>query len=204
MRSNILTPHPQYCTTFSKCVRRGSDLQLSGAEAYNGLILPLIKAQQHFAYSEQPVETAVYFDLHLTVALSVIDAPMVSADFSGGKSDLKLLPWVRVVRHEYLSDQERWDRSKLWVVDVVHKDYLSRYVDDHLVPFAKRYATLALKHQEELATGKAFALGMGKNGWKNIEERLSPTRSAPFLSRPKAAGKAIMQQIVKGEDENEM
>ena len=35
------------CHTLSKCVRKGSDVELSGSDAYNGLILPLVKALQH-------------------------------------------------------------------------------------------------------------------------------------------------------------
>ena len=40
--------YPEYCTTFSKCVRRGSDIELSGSESFHGLVLPILKSAHHF------------------------------------------------------------------------------------------------------------------------------------------------------------
>jgi hypothetical protein len=165
---------PSFCHIFSKCVRKGSELELSGSEAYNGVVLPLIKALQHFAIAEKPVQTALYFDAHLTVAVGVLDAPMVGVKMAGGVTELVLLPWVRILRHEYLSDADHWHRSKLWVVDVVHKEYFSEYIEKHLVPFVQRFAQLAIKHQHVIATGKGFASGMGRESWSNIEGRIQP------------------------------
>jgi hypothetical protein len=83
---------PVFSVTFSKCVRKGSDLDLSGADAYNGVVLPLIKAMEHFGKAEAPPMTAWYFDAHLTIALGVLDAPMVLTSVSGGQTTTMLTP----------------------------------------------------------------------------------------------------------------
>lgn len=193
---------PKFCTTFSKCVRKGRDIKLSGVDAYNGLILPLITAQQHFVNSEKPISTAAYFDFHLTVAIGIVDAPLVAADCSSDRPGLKLIPWVRAFRHEYSAKEERWDRSKLWAVDIVHKDFLSTYIDKHLIPFALRCAALALKHQKELASGRGFVSKMGRDSWDGIEKRLRPRDSAPRLSRTRALARNIIRLI--GKDRNQV
>jgi hypothetical protein len=46
---------PPFCHTFSKCVRKGKDLELSGSDAYNGLVLPLTKAVQTISLQNGPV-----------------------------------------------------------------------------------------------------------------------------------------------------
>jgi hypothetical protein len=188
---------PQYCTTFSKCVRKGTDLQLSGTDAYSGLVLPIIKAQQHFVASQKPVETAVYFDMHLSFAIGVVDAPLIAVECVREDPDLKLIPWVRILRHEYISNNEHWDRSKIWAIDVVHKDYFSVYLNDYLLPFADRLAKLALRHQQVLASGRGFVAGMGKNWATKIESRLSPASVSTISARVWAALRAPFQRSQK-------
>jgi hypothetical protein len=176
---------PPYSDSFSKCVRKGAEIELSGTEAYSGLVLPLIKALHHFRIAEQPVETAWYFDAHLTLALGVLDAPMIGVSVENGTTALTLTPWVRVVRHEYLEQAEKWDRDHLWAIDVVHKDFLTTYIHDHALPFAERFSDRALKHITELATRKGFVPGMGRDSWGAIENRLKPRPTTAGLNRTK-------------------
>jgi hypothetical protein len=164
------------CATFSRCVRKGKELELSGTEPYQLITLPLVKAMAHLQVLETPPKTAYYFDLHIGVALAVLDAPMIIVDVSSTGNQLTLAPWARVVRHEYLDGHEWWDRTRWFAIDVVHKDYLPEYVDRHVMPFAKRFAERALRHQDELATGLAFAPDMGKDSWTNLEGRLQPRK----------------------------
>jgi hypothetical protein len=168
--------NPEYCTTFSKCVRKGSEIELSGSESFYGLVLPILKSLYHFQEAETPPDTARYFDAHLAIGVGVVDAPMIGVRASQTSNELSLIPWVRVLRHEYLKDAERWDRSKLFALDMIHEDFLETYIEKHVLPFAERFAELALKHQKILATGKAFAQGMGKDSWKDIESRIKPRR----------------------------
>jgi len=165
---------PMYCYTFSKCVRKGKELELSGSESYNSLVLPIIKALSHFQDAEEPPKTAGCFDAHLVLGIAVVNAPMVGVRVLDKSNELGLLPWVRVVRHEYLEDLERWRRSKRLVVDIVHKDFFQKYIEDHVSPFANDFGALAMKHQKILATGRGFATGMQKDSWRDIEPRLSP------------------------------
>jgi hypothetical protein len=117
---------PTYCYTLSKGVRKGNGLELSGSESYNSLILPLIKALLHFQTAEQPPNTAVYFDAHLALGIGVLNAPMVGVRVLENTTEQIMLPWVRVVRHEYFENLEHWKRSKLFVIDIVHKDFFRR------------------------------------------------------------------------------
>ena len=87
---------PPYSSTFSKCVRKGAEIELSGTEAYTGLVLPLIKALHHFRVAKHPVQTAWYFDAHMVITLAVLDAPMVAVSFENQTTTLTLTPWVRV------------------------------------------------------------------------------------------------------------
>jgi hypothetical protein len=169
---------PPFCTTFSKCVRRSSELELSGAEAYSSLILPLAKAVDHFAQISKPGSgDARYFHAHLVVALAVVDSPMVCV--AGEAADqLSLRPWVRIGRHEY-EEVAEWhhQHDRMLVVDLVHRDFLTTYLRSHLVPFATTFAECVLRHPSELASGEGFVPHMGSDMWSPIESRLRPRGS---------------------------
>jgi len=184
---------PRFCHTLSKCVRKGSEVELSGSEAYNGLVLPLVKALEHFVHTQSPVDTALYFDCHLTVGIGVLDAPMIGVTIESTGPALVALPWVRVLRHEYTEEAEHFDREQLRVLDVVHKDYLHNYLDIHLIPFANRFAERVLRHTTELATGLAFVPRMGADGWNPVEHRLQPRSPISRLARTSAIARNILR-----------
>jgi hypothetical protein len=87
---------------------------------------------------------------------------------------LTLLPWVRVVRHEYSERAPLWERNRLWAIDVVHKSFLNQFLTNHLLPFATEFSDRALRHQTELATGEGFIAGMGASSFDGLEGRLRP------------------------------
>jgi hypothetical protein len=187
LRDDIFYTQPPFCHTFSKCVRRGSEIELSGSEAYNGLVLPLVKAVQHFKRSRSPADTAFYFDCGLTLGVGVVEAPMIAGVVENGITQLIAQPWVRVIRHEHHQDAERFERDQYCVVDVVHKDFFATYLTASLLPFAQRFAERVLRHPTELATGEGFVAGMGSNPWSDIESRLTPRSEAqpPEIERPR-------------------
>jgi len=160
------------CMTFSKCVRKGKDIVLSGTDAYQNLIMPLVKSLQHLDNIERPPKTAYYFDGHITVGIGVVDGPMIGIKINGDKHETELLPWVRVSRHESYENEDWTKRQKIFSIDIVHKDFFETYLNDNLLPFAKSLSEKMLKHHQVLAEGKGFAKGMGKQGWGKIEERL--------------------------------
>jgi hypothetical protein len=189
---------PVYSNTFSKCVRKGPELELSGTEAYNGLVLPLIKALDHLSESEAPPTTAWYFDAHLSVGVGVLDSTMVVAHPTDGGTKLELVPWVRVLRHEYdVAQAQRFERDRLWALDIVHRDYLNVYLSDHLVPFAQAFAKRVLAHPTEIATGQAFAAGMGADSWQRLEPRIKPRQLDAAVKRSRAIGRNFFE-LVRG------
>lgn len=168
-------------------------MELSGSESYNTLVLPIIKALLHFQIAEEPPKTAVYFDAHLALGIGVLNAPMVGVRVLDKSNELILVPWVRVVRHEYFENLERWKRSKHLVVDIVHKDFFQKYLEDHVWSFAKEFAALAVKHQQVFATGEGFATGMEKDSWTNVEPRLKPRDIKANIT----PAKIILQNILR-------
>jgi hypothetical protein len=158
--------------TFSKCTRSGKEIVLSGTESYQGLVLPLIKSLQHFDKAETPVKTAYYFDAHLVFLVGIIDGPMIGVTVGETSHKSEFLPWIRAFRHESYEHNDWSERRKLFAIDLIHKDYFDTFINEHLLPFANKYAKLIIKHGDKIADGKAFAKGMGKDSWTNIELRL--------------------------------
>lgn len=178
---------------FSKCARRsGGELELSGEDSYNGIVLPLIKAAAHFEQTEAPRTTFYYFDAHLVVPVAVLDAPMVLLETTEAQPVARLTPWVRVARHEYDKDTEDWMKDRLWALDVVHVDYLDTYIKEHLQPFAEEFSRRALAHQEELATGQGFVSGLSASSYEDIENRLKPR---PIMNKA-FRGVSIMRRFM--------
>jgi hypothetical protein len=195
LNSHPFLSTPSYSSTFSKCVRKGAGLDLSGSESYNGLVLPILKSVLHFQHSERPPTTAVYFDAHIVVGVGVLDAPMIGVTVDDTSTTLTLIPWVRVTRHESLEGPHTSERTKLRAVDIVHKDFLFDYLDQNVMPFAKDFATLALKHQVVIANCEAFVPGMGRDSWNDIETRLKPKTLAASLSRAGSVGRNALNQL---------
>ena len=191
----FITKEPEYCMSFTKCVRKGSDVELSGSEAFHGLVLPILKAMYHFQTAESPPKTALYFDCHLCIGIGVLDASMIGVHVSEQSHDLTLLPWVRVVRHETDEIPDWHHRTRLFAIDIVHRDFLQDYIDKHLLPFAEEFSKLAIKHQQVLASGKAFVPGMGKGRWHRIEQRLEPRKFHARVSRLKIIGTNLLRLL---------
>jgi hypothetical protein len=191
----FVAKEPEISTAFTKCVRKGSDIELLGTEPFHGLVLPLIKAMHHFRAAESPPKTAWYFDCHLVIGLGVLDAPMIGARVSERSRDLTLLPWVRVVRHQTDENVDFRHRTHLYAIDVVHKDFLEEYIDNHVLPFAKDFSKLVVKHQQVLASGEGFVSGLGKDCSHNIEQRMEPRKTGRRVSGFKMVGKNILRVL---------
>jgi hypothetical protein len=188
---------PSYCHSFSKCVRKGNEIELSGTEAYTGLVLPLIKGVQHLFESERPPKTAWYFDGRLVLPVGVLDSPMVAASIENGETILTLVPWIRIIRHEYLEGANKFERNNMWPIDVVHKDFFPTYLGQHAIPFAERFSQLVLRHPDEVATGLGFISGMGNDSWKDIEGRLRPRPVSVRVNRASLFFKNLVHLITR-------
>lgn len=171
-RHPFLTDSVPFCMTFSKCVRKGSDLVLSGSNPYQNLVFPILKAVCHFDKLQSPPPTAYYFDCEMVIGLGVLDAPMIGVRLTDSGSEFELLPWVRVVRHQPCRGNNKFERSNVFGIDIVHKEYLATYVEQHVNPFAKEFSQLAIKHAHVLSEARGFVTSMGKNSFTEIEPRL--------------------------------
>jgi hypothetical protein len=165
---------PKVSKTFSKCVRKGKGIELSGKDAYSNLVLPLVKALDHLRSAEEPNKTFEYFDANLSLAVGVLDAPMVTVHWDPSGTVLESVPWVRVLRHEYASSNDKFRRDRYWAVDIVHKDYLNTYLGKSLMPFAEAFGKGVERHHREVASGHAIAAEMDTKGFVDIESRLRP------------------------------
>jgi len=191
----FLAEESALCTTFSKCVRSGSGIELSGSKPFHELALPLLKAMSHFQMVQSPPETAYYFDLNLVVGVAILDAPMIGVHVSEESHALILLPWVRFVRHEPQAIPGLGHKTRLFAIDIIHKDFIQKYLTTYLLPFARDFSKLAIKHQEVLADGRAFVTGMGKDSWHDIEKRLEPAKMIARVSRSKIIGRNILRLL---------
>jgi hypothetical protein len=177
---------PRVAMTFSKAARRGKELELSGTDPYQSLVLPLTKALRGYTGRIAPPKTAMYFDLVLPLAVAVIDGPMVVASVAQSGVSYELHPWVRVYRHDVdMAAARRFEREKLHAIDCVHSDWLEEYLLQHLNPFAEEFGRRSLVHDHEIATGSAFAEGMNRDSWSDLHHRLRPVRFSDRSRRPK-------------------
>ena len=88
---SFLSDSVPFCVTFSKCVRHGKKLTLSGSDPYQNLMLPILKAADHFDQTQIPPPTAHYFDGHLVIGVGVLDAPMVGVRLTDSGPNTELL-----------------------------------------------------------------------------------------------------------------
>ncbi|MFF9900515.1 hypothetical protein [Streptomyces longispororuber] len=159
----------------SKCARKGSRLELSGTEAYSGIVMPLISAATHFIEASRPPETAHWFDAYLVCAVAVVDAPMVVAKNSSTGVELEARPWCRLFRHEPKNRGEfLGEVGRHLAVDVIHKDFVAEYFNGHLLPFAEHFREGTLRNHEVLATGEGFIEGHQFNPSEGLRDFLKP------------------------------
>jgi hypothetical protein len=106
--------------SFSRVVRKGKDLMVTGEESYRGLTLPLLKATDHLVASSRPRRSRYFFDARLVISLAVIRAPIVGVSREDNSDNLEAIPWVRV---HHLQPPEKRDQSiaRIQAFDVVHE-----------------------------------------------------------------------------------
>lgn len=171
---------PHNCRTFSQAERRGKELELSGSNVFNSLVLPLVKALEYYKSIKVPPSSAYYFDAIIGLVVAVIDAPMVGVRTS--EEELTMLPWVRLLRLEAVETTNWWETHRLYSIDVVHADFFRDYIRDQVIPFSTIFAARAMEHEEVLASGKAFAPGMGRDHWTELHRRIKPRKPTSRLS----------------------
>lgn len=162
-------------STLSKGARKGNGLELSGTDAYQGIVQPLRSAIEHFRQASKPSSTAVYFDAYLVLGVAVLDAPMITSRMGDAGRSTEFTSWQRLWRHEPLAmDTFQSQFGESSAIDLVHISYLSRYIKDHVNPFAASFAAATQRHGIELSSGKGFVSGLGHRRPAYIESELKP------------------------------
>jgi len=133
----------------------------------------------------------------MVIGLAILDAPMVGVRLTETGNYTEILPWVRIVRHQPWKGENKAEQSQVLGIDVVRKDYLRTYVDQHVTPLAKEFSALALKHAHELADARGFVSSMGENSWTEIEPRLQRASFRTGGKRFKATLKRISSVFKK-------
>lgn len=164
---------PPTCSAFARAERKGKELDLSGTVPFNQVVLPLVSAVQHFVNLQKTVGSQTAVPACLAHPICVVDAPMVLAQGGPEAPGLTMCPWVRVVRQEAAKERDEgfW---RHYVVDFVHRAYLTTFVHQHLLPFAEQFAERAVSVESLLSEGKARVPDF--NEWKF--EELRPLKGA--------------------------
>jgi len=108
---------PPVCASFARAAKKGKapeeeldrtgaqpdfvkvqNLEITGADAYQNVILPLASAMRHLREYYQPDSTGSVIGATLALAVCVLDAPMVLVTGPSEEPTLALAPWIRVVR----------------------------------------------------------------------------------------------------------
>jgi len=175
---------PSCCLSFSKCVRSSKRIELSGTEAYNSLVLPLIKAMQHFEEAMLPkggADPKIKLTCMVTLGIGVLDAPIIgvrpSAEDSG--PHIIRLPWVRVARRGAIETPLLDENKGTFGIDVVHKDFLDEYLSEHVLPFFLDLSRSAIQHSKIMRTGTGFGV-MDDSGRIELKRRRARPERIPF------------------------
>jgi len=169
-----LAPHPfctkpPICTTFSKAHRKGHDLNLSGTDVFNSVVLPLISAFEHLHASSEAGGGDIQFWAALSLSICVIDAPMVLVEGPPEALTLTLHPWVRLTRRETVEKNGR-RYPQHYVIDVVQRGFFDTYISKELAQFADFYADQVNQYQKVLVQCRATVPNL--DSWRSSE--LSP------------------------------
>jgi hypothetical protein len=176
----FVDPGPPRCATFAKANPSGRKVELTGADPFNGLILPLSKALDH-AVQSRGVETgAPHAFPTLMLLVSVLDAPMLLVEEPEKATEPVLCPWVRIFREEARATMHPWDhpwdRSHYYTIDAVHSGFFETFLRQHLLPFAQEFADRCVKFGDILLRGGELA-SMEKWKWDDVTAIAPPVRS---------------------------
>jgi hypothetical protein len=157
---------PPECTTMSRAVARGKKVALSGAEPFRALVLPLVKAMR-YAQGFYKRDSLPSFPIGL-LAVAVVDAPMILVEEPDSADDPVLVPWVRLVRREPNPDQSSRARTRFYAIDVVHADFLSDFIAEHVMPFIGTFRERVISHKSVL-NGRGKIDSFSDFEWSRIQ-----------------------------------
>ena len=163
------------CSSFTKTERKGKKLNLSGSVPYHQVVMPLASATEPFAKLYNSIGSDSVVSACLAHPLCIVDGPMVLTKGGPKSTHLELCPWVRII----LQEASREQHGGFWhhyVVDFVHRGYVSAFIDQHLLPFARQFADRAFSIEKLLANMKAEVPDL--RSWK-LSDLRPLTRAGP-------------------------
>ena len=129
--------------SFTRAQRKGKELDVSGEMPFNQVVMPLVSAVEQMRQIFRGGNGTPL----IVLSLCVVDAAMIVASGTTEAPMLHLEPWVRVVHQESVQDGNHWTRRN-YAIDFIHRDFLTRYVADHAVPFATVLAARMAMYQK--------------------------------------------------------
>lgn len=159
---------PPICTTLSRPHRKGNGLELSGADTFNSIVLPLVGAVEHW-HAHNKVYSENRFWPALSLCVCVIDTPMVVAEGTPEAPVMTLHPWVRLKRQESIADSDGRRRPAYYVVDLVHRSFLGDFIDHELAAFAAFYCERVQKLGPVLAHYQALVANLDSWTWSELK-----------------------------------
>ena len=145
---------PPMCSSFTKSERKGKKLDLSGSVPFNKVVKPLASATEHFARLWTRVGSPTVVFACMVHPICIVDGPMVLAQGEPRSSNLQLCPWVRISLQEAVSEQDD-GFSRHYVVDFVHREYVSAFISNHFLPFVEQFADRAISVEKLIVPMKA-------------------------------------------------
>lgn len=159
---------PTIVSAFSRVERKGKELELSGTVPYNSVVLPLASALGHYCEMWSHVSEQERYSPTITLCVCIVDAAMIVVGGTPEQPQLKGEPWIRIVRQEAAKDGTWWKRRH-YVVDVVNRRFLPRYVSDHLVPMAEEIAARMIQREDLVIAGKGAVDDFENWSWQDIQ-----------------------------------
>ena len=159
----FVSPGPPKCATFAKAAPSGKKVELTGADPFNSLILPLSKALDHAVQAHGAETGPASAAPTLMLLVSVLDAPMLLVDEPEQATAPVLCPWVRIFREEATGIKGPWERSRYYTIDAVHSGFLESFLAQHLLPFAHEFAERCTRFSDIVLRGGELA---SLDNWK--------------------------------------
>lgn len=158
---------PPVAASMSRAVPKGKKVQLSGEEIYRAITMPLIKASSAVnTYWTAPREHAgELWTLRMIVPIAVVDCPLIFVSQPAADPMIEPRSWVRLAVREVMSGrQDIWKPLGVEIVDIVQREFLERYLDDHLIAFYSTIRERACEIHDIFLSGSTVIPGLD---WAN-------------------------------------
>ena len=132
---------PIICSAFTQAIPQGDKVNVNGSDPFNSIVMPLVKSLDHasslYQISDAGRDGVLYPTLLL--AICILDAPMIVVANPDENQSVSLTPWVRILRKEAKLNQHKQIQHVEYVIDVVHRGFMSEFFRVHVDRFFSEY-----------------------------------------------------------------